>query len=407
MRASHTRLIIWATIGIALVVMIALLFRPRPEPVDIVEVTPDSLIVTVDEEGRTRVRDVFVLSAPVAGMMRRVLLESGDPVIATETVVARISPSDSAFLDPRGAALAEAEVKAATSNLELSRAALDEARADSEFADAELDRGRRLVASGTIAQREFDALLRAARAAEARLETAQAAVQVRLFELERARAALIAPGGEGGDDVACCDIPITAPVDGRVLRVLRESAGVVEAGAPLIEIGDPDALEVVVELLSADAVRVRPGQDVIIEEWGGPVPLAGTVRRVEPFGFEKVSSLGIEEQRVNVVIDFAGEPDDATRLGHGYRVVARIVLDRAEDALVVPATALFRNEGDWSVFAVREGRAVITPVSVGRRSNVAAEVTAGLAEGDRIIAFPSARITDGTRVTGRTTAGGG
>jgi HlyD family secretion protein len=232
-------------------------------------------------------------------------------------------------------------------------------------------------------------------------------VQVRLFELERARAELIVPGDGDADGLECCDIPIKAPVDGRVLRVVHESAGIVAAGEPLVEIGDPDALEVVVELLSADAVRVRAGQDVIIEEWGGPVPLAGTVRRVEPFGFEKVSSLGIEEQRVNVVIDFAGEPDDEARLGHGYRIVARIVLDRAENAIVVPATALFRNGGDWSVFAVREGRAVIAPVTVGRRSNVAAEVTEGLAEGDRIIAFPSARIADGTRVTGRTTAGGG
>lgn len=406
MRASQTRLAIWATIGIALVALLVFLFRPTAERVDIVEVARDALLVTVDEEGRTRVQDVFVLSAPVAGMMRRVLLEPGDPVVAAETIVARIAPTDSAFLDPRGAALAEADVKAATSNLQLARATLDEARADDDFADAELNRGRELVASGTISQREFDALLRAARAAEARLETARAAVQVRLFELERARAALISPGGEG-DESECCDIPITAPVDGRVLRVLRESAGVVAAGSPLIEIGDPEALEVVVELLSADAVRVRPGQDVFIEDWGGPVPLSGTVRRVEPFGFEKVSSLGIEEQRVNVVIDFAGEPDDATRLGHGYRIVARIVLDRAEDAIVVPATALFRNEGAWSVFAVREGRAEITPVTVGRRSNVAAEVTAGLAENDRIIAFPSARITDGTRVAARAPAGGG
>ena len=399
MRASHTRLIIWSVIGASIIVMLAFLFRPRPEPVDLVTVARDALVVTVDEEGRTRVRDVFVVSAPIAGMMRRVLLEPGDPVVATESIVARIAPSDSAFLDPRGAALAEADVKAATSNLDLARAALDEARADTEFAETELDRGRALVASGTIAQREFDALLRSARAARARLETARAALQVRLFELERARAALIAPST--GADMNCCDIPITAPVDGRVLRVLRESAGVVEAGTPLIEIGDPDALEVVVELLSADAVRVRPGQDVLIEDWGGPVALAGTVRRVEPFGFEKVSSLGIEEQRVNVVIDFAGQPDDATRLGHGYRIVARIVLDRAEDALVVPATALFRHEGAWSVFAVREGRATTTPVAVGRRSNTAAEIVSGIEAGDRVIAFPSARIVDGTRVADR------
>lgn len=400
MKASHTRLIIWGAIGAIIVLMLAFLFRPRAETVDVVTVARDRLRVTVDEEGRTRVRDVFVVSAPVAGMMRRVLLEPGDPVTAVETIVARIAPSDAAFLDPRDAALAEADVKAATSNLELARASLDEARADTEFADAELDRGRTLVSSGTIAQREFDALLRAARAARARLETAQAAVQVRLFELERARAALIAPT-TGDEDVGCCDIPITAPVDGRVLQVIRESAGVVAAGSPLIEIGDPEALEVVVELLSADAVRVRAGQDVLIDEWGGPVALAGTVRRVEPFGFEKVSSLGIEEQRVNVVIDFAGESDDATRLGHGYRIVARIVLEQADNVLVVPATALFRDAGQWSVFVVRDGVATLTAVSVGRRSNVAAEVVDGLAEGDQIIAFPSARIEAGTRVVAR------
>ncbi|MEO0617382.1 MAG: HlyD family efflux transporter periplasmic adaptor subunit [Pseudomonadota bacterium] len=404
MRASHTRLMIWGGLGIAVIALLAFLFRPRAEPVDVVVVSRADLLVTVDEEGRTRVRDVYIVSAPVAGTMRRVILEPGDPVAAAETVVARIAPTDAAFLDPRDAALAEADVKAATSSLALARASLDEARADKEFADRELDRGRELVNSGTIAEREFDALLRAARAAQARLDTAQAAVQVRLFELERARAALIAPNVGETDALNCCDIPVTAPVNGRVLQVLRESAGVVAAGAPLIEVGDPSALEVVVELLSADAVQVLPGQDVSIEEWGGSVALSGTVRRVEPFGFEKVSSLGIEEQRVNVVIDFAGEPDDATRLGHGYRVVARIVLDRAQDALVVPATALFRQAGQWSVFVVDDGYTRLRSVTVGKRSNVAAEISAGLADGERIVAFPSSRIEDGIRVTAR--AGG-
>ena len=401
MRASHTRIVIWSAIGATLIVLIALLFRPVPEPVDLVTVERASLVVTVDEEGRTRVRDKFVVSAPVAGMARRVLLEPGDAVIAEETVVARIAPSDATFLDPRSAALAEADVKAATSNLQLARASLEEARADSEFAAAELERGRKLVASGAIAQRDLDALVRAARAAEARLETARASVQVRLFELERARAALIVPGAPSGDGLECCDIPIQAPVDGRVLRVLHESAGVVAAGEPLVEIGDPDALEGVVELLSADAVQVRAGQDVLIDEWGGPVPLSGNVQRVEPFGFEKVSSLGIEEQRVNVIVDFVGESDDATRLGHGYRVVARIVLDRSDAALVVPATALFRHDGGWAVFADRDGRAVRTAVDVGRRNNVSVEIASGLAAGDRVVAFPGARIDDGTRIAAR------
>ncbi len=402
MRASRIRLLIWAGIAITIVAGLAFLFRPVPERVDLVTVGRDSLVVTVDDEGETRVRDVFLLSSPVAGQARRIILEPGDRVIRNETLITEIEPRDADFLNPRSEAQAQAEMRAAESALTLAEAEVERAQSELDFAAMERGRARELIVDNNISQRALDDAERAFRSGVAALNTARAGLQVRRFELERARASLIMPSGVDSESGAgCLCIPVTAPVDGSILRVLHESAGVVEAGEPLAEIGDPSALEIVVDLLSSDAVRVRPGQNVVIEEWGGPRPLQGVVRRVEPFGFTRVSSLGIEEQRVNVIIDFDRNVDDATQLGHGYRVVTQIELARAEAALTVPLTSLFRDGEQWSVFVEQDGRARLVHVTIGKRNALAAEIVDGLAEGEQIVAYPSLRISDGTRIAAR------
>ena len=233
------------------------------------------------------------------------------------------------------------------------------------------------------------------------METAKASLRVREFELQTARAALLDPGSgrKNSDDDHCC-FTVYAPVSGTILRVFQESEAVVTAGAPLVEIGDPADLEIVVDLLSTDAVKVSPGDGVLIEGWGGE-KLRGRVRRIEPFAFTKVSALGIEEQRVNVIVDFTDPPETWKRLGHGYRIIARIILWRGEDVLQVPLSALFRENGEWALFKAVDGRARLTPVSVGHMNSFNAEILSGVGAGDAIILHPSDRVRDGTRVIKR------
>jgi HlyD family secretion protein len=255
-------------------------------------------------------------------------------------VVARIEPSDPSFLDVRSAAEARASLDAAAAGRTHAAAQVDRAQAELDFARAELERMRALSRSHTVSANDLDAAERRAKTTEAALAEARAERQVRESEYQVARARLMAPGSTRSGAADCACITVVSPVDGRVLRILTESESVVPAGAPLVEVGSPEQLEVVVDLLSADAVRVQPGQRVIIEAWGGDRPLAGQVRRIEPFGFTKVSALGIEEQRVNVLIDIASPAAQWQDLGDAYRVDARIVVDRRADAIVVPTGAL-------------------------------------------------------------------
>lgn len=401
MQATHRRILFWGCLALALAAGLAISFWPRAIPVDLVTMRPGELVVTVDDEGKTRIHDVYAISAPVAGRMRRIEAEVGDVVSAWETILAEIEPADPAFLDPRGQAQAQAEVRAAESALALSRAELERAEAELAFADSELKRARELIGPGTISQREMDEAERAFRTRSAALQTARAAVQVSGFELERARAQLLSPAQTQDVHGQCACVPIRAPVDGAVLRILRTSEEVVAAGEPIAELGDPRDLEIVVDLLSPDAVRVQPGQRVVIEGWGGDRPLAGQVRLIEPFGFTKVSALGIEEQRVNVIVAFTSDPSEYASLAHGYQVDARIVLWEGAGIITVPLTALFRHEQDWAVFVERDGRARIQPVSLGQRNGIAAEVVAGLAAGDRVVLHPSNRVVDKARISAR------
>ena len=401
MQAGQRRLLLWAVLGGAVLLALIAVFIPGAVSVDVQVVGRGELVVTVDEEGETRVRDVFVLSAPVAGRMLRIEAEAGDEVIANETVIAEIEPVDPQFLDLRSEAQAQAAIRAAESAKILAQAEVDQAEAELEFARAELDRARELIVDNTISQRELDNAERNEKTAKAAYATKLAGLQVRNFELDRARAELLSPA-QGRERMGECEcVPISAPVDGSVLRVLNESEGVVEAGEPLVEIGDATDLEIVVDLLSADAVRVAPGQRVIIEGWGGDLPVEGRVRRVEPFGFTKISALGIEEQRVNVIIDFTSPHAEWARLGHGYQVDLRVVLWEGVDVITLPLTALFRDGDRWAVFVESGGRARKRQVETGRRNGLEAEITSGLEVDERVILHPSDQVVDGVRVSVR------
>lgn len=395
------RFAIWGLLVLLLAAGLAYALMPRPVPVDLITATRGPMVATLDDEGETRIRDTFVLSAPVAGRLRRIEAEVGDRVLAGETIVASIEPLDPAFLDPRDEAEAEAALRAAEAAKSMAEAELAEANAELEFASAEVERARRLIEKGVIPARTLDERERAFKFTRAAVETAKALLRMRDFEQQRARARLVSPTQTQSRHGQCDCVPIPAPVTGQVLRVLRESEGVVQGGEALVEIGDPADLEVVVDYLSSDAVKVEPGQRVLIEEWGGPIPLNGRVRRIEPFGFTKVSALGIEEQRVNVVIDFSDPPDLWARLGHGYQVDTAIVLWEASSALQLPLTAVFREGGDWSVFVAQDGRASLRPVEIGRRNGLVAEIVGGLEGGERVVQHPSDRIGDGVAIEER------
>jgi HlyD family secretion protein len=401
MQAKWRRLTFWGAIAGLVAIGLAFAFRPQPVAVDVSDVKRGSLVVTVEDEGKTRVHDIYVLSAPVTGRMRRIDLHVGDPVVAAETVVAQIEPIDPAFLDPRSEAQARAEVRAAESAEKLARAAVEQAQAELDFAHREFDRARELIQKSTISQHDLDEAERSYRTRRAALLTAQAELDRSAYQLERARAQLMSPVETRRTTGECACIALRSPVNGQVLQLLQQSEAVVAASTPLVEVGDPRDLEIAVDLLSTDAVKVEAGQRVIIDGWGGSMPLEGRVRLVEPFGFTKVSALGIEEQRVNVIIDIVSPPDEWTRLAHGFQVDARIVLAERAGVLKVPLTALFRDGDDWAVFAVAGGRAALRRVTLGERNGIEAEIVGGLTEGEPVVLHPSDRVVDGVRVAPR------
>jgi HlyD family secretion protein len=401
MNAQQRRLLLWSVLGGSILLTLFIVFRPQSVPVDIETVSLSPLVVTVNEEGETRVRDIFVLSAPVSGRMLRIEAEAGDEVVADQTIIAQIEPVDPTFLDFRSEAQAQSAVRAAESAKVLAQAEVDQWQAELDFARAELNRARELIEDNTISQRDLDSAEKNQRTAKATYATKIAALQVRIFELERARAQLMSPAEAREQRKDCACVPILSPVDGRILRLINESEGVVSAGEALLEIGDPGKLEIVVDLLSADAVRVMSGQRVIIEGWGGDASLSGRVRRVEPFGFTKISALGIEEQRVNVVVDLTTPPEQWDRLGHGYQVDLQIVLWESEALITLPLTALFRMGDQWAVFVETDGYAQRREVVLGKRNGLKAEIISGIEVGDHVIMYPSDAIDEGVRVTER------
>ena len=391
-------------LGFAAVIagLVAVVLWPADVKVDVAAVSTGPLVVTVDEEGMTRVRDRFIVSAPVAGRVLRIELEPGDCVTRGQ-VVARVRAEAPPLLDAR----TRTEARAAA---ESARAALGRARAEEQRARATLDQARRdlarvgsLVEDRVIAKQEFEVQESNVQVARETVHAAEFAVRAAASELQRAEARL-APTNPGAPGRV---VEVTSPADGVVLRRLRESETFAPAGDPLIEIGDQRQLEIVADLLSTDAVRVKAGARAFVEQWGGDTPLAARVRRIEPAGFMKVSALGVEEQRVNVVLDFV-DPSPAARaaIGDGYRVEVRVVTWESSSVLRVPTSALFRHGDKWSVYVMDQGRARRTPIELGRQTGQFAEVTAGLAEGTRVILHPGDTLADGARVRERAAASG-
>ena len=397
------RVLLWGTLSALVVAVLVYTLRPQPVPVDLVTAARGPLQVAVEAEGETRIRDVYQVSAPVTGRLLRIKLEAGDAVIAGETLVAELQPIDPGLRDVRTDQELRAAVQAAEAALALADANTDSARAELGFAETDLDRVRRLAANETVSRRRLDEAELSLRKARAALAQAVATANMRRYELERARTQLLTTAEAIGQRGSCPCVPIHAPVSGKVLRVLQESEVVVEAGTTLVEIGDPRDLEIVTDLLSADAVKVEPGQQVIVSDWGGEAALAGRVKRVEPFGFTKVSALGIEEQRVNVLIELTDPPEAYTRLAHGFRVEVAIVLWKADGVVRLPLTALFRKGDRWMVFKVEDGVARQVPVEVGHGNGIAVEIVRGVDAGDTVVAHPGDRVADGIAVAQRQT----
>lgn len=374
-------------------------FMPRAVPVDVAEVTRAPLAVTVEEEGKTRVRERYVVSAPVAGFVRRSTLKAGDAVAAGQ-VIAVIEPARSVALDPRARLQAQAQVNAAQAALAAAQENARAAAAAAELAQQERARAESLRQSNFISAQALDSARTNETRARAVEAAAQHAVRVTRFDLETARAALASTAQlkNGG---AASRIEVRAPVAAHVLRLVHESEGAVAAGQPLLEIGDPASLEVEVEVLSTHAVKIAPGSKVILDRWGGAEAVAGTVRVVEPSGFTKISALGVEEQRVRVIVDFAAPREAWARLGDGYRVEARFVLWEADDVLQLPTSALFRQGEGWAVFAIDGGRARMTPVEIGQRAGLTTQVLSGIDAGARVVSHPDEAIRDGGRVKPR------
>ncbi len=420
-------------------------FLPQPVSVDVAVVSRGLLRVSVDEDGITRIRERYVVSAPLAGQLLRIALEPGDPIVRGKTLLATIKPRDPELLDPRAVAQAEAQVHAAQAAVQRSESALNQARLRQADAEGDFQRAKELAAGNAISTEQLEDVALAFESSNEQLREARHAEDIARFELAQAEAALlrsrpesdppdatlesVAPPGRptrrgADDDVATdarseqprnvprkgsnadldnadepWDFTIRAPVDGRVLRVFQESAAVVSAGTPLLELGDPQDLEVVVDVLSQDAVKISAGDRVLLEHWGGDRILEGRVARVEPAAFKKISTLGVEEQRVNVIIDLVDPPAARQSLGDGFRVEAQIIVWERPQALVVPTSATFRVGDAWAVFRVRDRRAEQVLVRLGQENGLAAEVLDGLEEGDRVVVHPSDAVADNVAVT--------
>lgn len=384
-------------IAIVVITALYLAIRKPAFAVDLATVTQGPMTVTIDDEGETRVHDLFVIAAPISGHLTRVELEPGDLVTAS-AVVAQIAPVDPDFLDRRTERRAEAQVKALDAAAASSQGRVAQARSQRDLAAKEQGRIAVLFGQGFATRASLDRADAALAQSNAQLSQALRLTEAARFDRDAARATLTRPDnpGAGGKLLA-----VRTPVGGTVMRVMRESEAVIPAGSSLIELGDPRNLEIVTDLLSNDAVKIAPGARVRIENWGGEGALNGRVRLIEPFGFTKISALGVEEQRVNTIIDIVDPPARWARLGHGYRVIVRIVEWENPRATLVPVSALFRERGNWAVFVVEGGRARLRQVKVGRMNDDHAAPLEGLNVGAKVILHPSEKIIDGARVTER------
>jgi len=399
MKALRSRVVAITSLGMVVAAFLLFAFWPRPIRADIATVARGPLVVTIDEEAKTRVRESYVVSAPISARLLRIGAKPGAEVTKDVTIVAELTPAYPEALDIRTREQAEAAIEEARAALALSRAEARRAKANTALAEQEALRARELFKGEAVSKQSLDRAEIELASAKAALEAATAAVSMREAGLQRAQLMLMSPEVSRGEVTPAEPIAIRAPVSGHILRVFQESEAIVAAGTPILEIGDPHAdLEVVAQLLSTDAVKVSPGDRVIIDRWGGEAPIGGVVDRIEPIGVTKVSALGVEEQRVNTVIAFDGGRNDDERLGDGFRVEVRIVIFERPDALKLPSSALLRVDGAWAVYKVVGGRAAETRVEIGRSNGAESEVLGGLREGDRVILYPGGKIIAGALV---------
>ena len=400
MKMRPTRLLVWVVIA-AVVALLVLALRPQPIEADFTKVLRGPLQITLDEEGKTRVRDRYMVSAPVAGRVLRIEHEPGDSVDAGRTVLARFYPSAPQLLDNRARAIAEGHVKAAEATLEKQRVELLRAQAEQRYARVEFERSEKMHADGLLAANQMDSVKLQVETTTELVHAAKTGIKLAQRELETAQASLIQSGSASNSENSI--MLLRSPINGVILRRLQESEAVIQSGEPLVEVADPDKLEIVSDMLSTDAVQINPGDQVLIEQWGGEKTLQGRVRRIEPYGFTKISALGVEEQRVNVIVDFEDVQQAWEALGDGYRVEVRIVIWESNNVLKVPTSSLFRNGEQWAVYQPdAEGLVVLQEVKIGQRNAREAQVVEGLQEGATVIAYPSDKITEGIMVVERT-----
>ena len=398
-RLSAGRLLLLAAVVVG-VGMLAWAFLPEPLEVEVAPVARGPMTVTVDEDGKTRIKERYVVSSPLIGRLQRIELDPGDRVQAGRTVLAVIEPKDPDLLDLRAAAEAQARVAACDAAVGRAARELDRAEAELEHAQAKSVRVRDMYQQQTASRQELDD---AVRDEQVRLQEVRASLfglEIARFELAQAQAALLrsTPATNGHAEAR---IVIRAPCDGVVLRVFQESAAPVSPGTPLVEIGDPTNLEVIIDVLSSDGAMIKPGDAVSLEHWGGDAPLGGVVRLVEPAAFTKISALGVEEQRVNVIVDLVSDAQRRRGLGDAFRVDARVTIWSDANVLYVPLGALFRHADDWCVFVNQNGKARARSLKVGRMNRSQAQVLDGLAAGDQVILYPSDQLEDGVVVRRR------
>lgn len=399
------RRIVYLVVAIFGIALIWLVMRPHPVPVDLAVAARGSMLLTVHDDGKTRIREKYIVSTPVAGRLIRVDLKPGDPVIAGETQLSVIEPTDPTLLDPRALAEARAREQAAAARTKQLEPRLKLAQDRLNFAETEMSRVRQMFQKNAASQQQLDQSILAFDAAKAEYSDVVFAGEIAEYELKLSRAAMFHSGEQPADAApAAFRLPIMSPITGKVLRVMQESATIVAAGAPLLELGDPADLEVEVDVLSTDAVRIQPGATAFLEHWGGETPIPARVRLVEPSAFTKISALGIEEQRVNVILDFdqkSQQPTKESTLGDGFRVEARIVIWEGQDVLMIPAGALFRSENEWAVFRNVNDTAQTTTVRVGHRNDTHAEILDGLEPGAEVIVHPGDQLRNGVLIRKR------
>lgn len=391
---ARTRYTLWSLLALGVAGLVALGLRPAPVTVELARAVEAPLTVSFTEEGMTRLRERWQLSAPVAGTLARVALEVGDPVEAGQPLLT-LHPAEGALLDQASRARIGAEARAATAERDAARDRQQAAEAVLTLARSESARIERLQADGLVSAAERDRAQSLALQAAAERAAAAAMVSAATARIEAAEALLARGAGQ-----SAAPIVLAAPIGGVVLARPIESEAPVSAGQPLLELGDPATLELVIELLSSDAVQVQPGMAVRVHRWGGAVALAATVRRVEPVGFTKISALGVEEQRVRVRAELTSPREQWQSLGDGYRIEAEFILADLPKALTLPRGALIRHGAGWAVYVEVDGVAALRPVEIGRQSALSVEVLGGVAAGEAVVLHPDDRVQQGSRLRG-------